>query len=218
VLSGTAQLGPTKQGTVFKLTPPVPPSTNWTEAVIYEFPSNGYLGTWDAGKLLWTGGGDLYAASEDSGVDSERSGGGDGTVFRLVPPETTGADWTGQLLHVFDAPHGQAGDGTHPESPLLRRRAVFYGTTATGGAGGCDAGTAYQLSRPATQGHGWAENVFSFPCDGSLGTGPTGPLFQDASGTIYGAAEKGGASGQGAIFALTPPSLQGGSWTGSVSV
>jgi hypothetical protein len=84
-------------GTVFELTPPVPPvSTKWTEAVLYSFkgaPDGGQPN----GRLVFACGGALYGTT--------RYGGGSpycplefvygcGTVFELRPPVPPATQWT----------------------------------------------------------------------------------------------------------------------------
>jgi hypothetical protein len=96
-------------GTVFSLTPPVPPATTWSEATVYsfqgsdgEFPDSGVIAGAD-GTLLGTtlvGGSTL----------NFHCPAGCGVVFQLTPPAQQGATWTNQVLYdllvVDKNPHG----------------------------------------------------------------------------------------------------------------
>jgi uncharacterized repeat protein (TIGR03803 family) len=66
----------------------------------------------------------------------------------------------------------------------------------------------------------YVENVlYSFcPAGGTCvdGSGPAYAVIADSEGNLYGTTASGGASGQGTVFELSPPSSPGGSWTEKV--
>jgi uncharacterized repeat protein (TIGR03803 family) len=89
---------------------------------------------------------------------------------------------------------------------------ALYGTTSLGGASGN--GTVFKLTPPTISGGAWTESVLhSFT--GSDGDYPWAGLIFDGSGALYGTTTGGGASGNGTVFKLTPPTISGGAWTES---
>jgi len=125
------------------------------------------------------------------------------------------------VLHSFGA---YPTDGTYPEGGLLFDAAGnIYGITNAGGENCLDnfgCGTAYELS-PMPSG-GWTETIlYNFCSTGNPSSCPDGAypsagLIMDAKGNLYGTASGGGTGGEGTIFRLSPPSVQGGSWTQTV--
>jgi uncharacterized repeat protein (TIGR03803 family) len=63
---------------VFKLKPPVPPATNWTETVLKHFPGGFGLHEPLAG-LIFDSKGALYGTTYEGGASNE------GTVFKETP-------------------------------------------------------------------------------------------------------------------------------------
>lgn len=85
--------GTSNNGTVFEMSPPTASGGDWTETVIWSF-AGGAGGEYPSFQLAIDGRGRLYG---------ETYGGGGGicscgVVFVLVPPETSGANWTVQVL------------------------------------------------------------------------------------------------------------------------
>ena len=72
----------------------------------------------------------------------------------------------------------------------------IYGTTEGGGAG--NNGTVFEIKS-----NGGFTVLYSFT-GGNDGANPVGGLALDKSGTLYGTAENGGASGAGTVFSLAP--------------
>jgi uncharacterized repeat protein (TIGR03803 family) len=121
-------------GTVFLLSPPLAPSTTWTETKIYDLPANPWstILTLPNGVVL-SGHGELFGAVTHGGTR------GFGFVYRLTPPEAGHTAWTSIIMHNFRG----AGDGANPGT-LMRRGNVLYGVTSSGG-GACDCGTIYKI-------------------------------------------------------------------------
>jgi hypothetical protein len=191
-------------GTVFELSPPAQKGGNWTETVLYSFPTakQGYV-PW--GNLVFDSAGNLYGATE--------FGGGFGTcdqniylycgaVFELSPPKTKGGKWTEKVLHGFKG----GKDGANPNGGLvLDNTGVIYGTTVWGGSTDCQGpgcGTAFELKPPTKTGGAWTENILHRFTDGYDGAGPNGGLIFDAKGSLYGAAGGGEVRGQALFFGL----------------
>jgi uncharacterized protein YceK len=93
-------------GTVFKLTPPPPGQTAWTETVVYKFKGvpDGEI---PEGGLIADPAGNLYSATlwGGNGVcpDKVYRIVGCGTVYKLTPPALGLTAWTETVLHKFQA-------------------------------------------------------------------------------------------------------------------
>jgi len=199
----TSAGGSSGRGTVFLLTPPVPPGGTWTESVLYNFGSS------EASPilvLLFGKNGALYGLTLGNENDPQISG----TIFELRPPAVGGGAWTQRVLHAFT----DGADGGNPEGLAFGEDGVLYGTTLFGGTTGN--GVVFQLTPPASPGGQWTETVlynFAGGSDGSLCY--SNPL-PGKNGVLNGATSAGGASGQGTLFQLTPPAVAGGAWTETV--
>jgi len=216
-LYGATQTGGSQgRGTVYALTLPTTPGNPWTYTTLYEFGSNPSDGSFPLGIAIggYSGGLPvLYGTTEEGGRFSK------GTVFSLVPPQSTGGAWTEHVLHSF---HGT--DGWLPLAPLavnLRsgELPVLYGTTGQGGAstgvGGSEgSGTIFSLTPPTTQGGAWTESVlYSLVAGGTGGEIPNNVVLGSGPGgapVLYGFAVIGGTLGGGVVFSLTEA---GGAWT-----
>jgi uncharacterized repeat protein (TIGR03803 family) len=125
---------------------------------------------------------------------------GQGTIFKL---NTDGTGFTN--LHIFAATSGLLAtntDGASPDSELVVYGDTIYGTAPSGGSAGN--GTLFALT---TNGTGFTV-LHSFPAtSGPSGTNsdrafPWGPLTL-VGNMLYGAAQAGGSSGSGVIFAIS---------------
>jgi uncharacterized repeat protein (TIGR03803 family) len=200
-LYGTTENGGADDvGTVFELSPPVPPSTDWTEKVIYSFSNNGIDGQDPVVGLVRDSAGNLYGTTLTGGTSYS------GTVFELSP--TADGGWTESLLHTFSA-KGTTGDGRDGRSSLTFDSAGnLYGTTDFGGSQ--DDGTVYELS--PSGGGTWTETVLysfgTYETDGSL---PTSGVILDSAGNLFGVTAYGGRGQGGIVYELTPSGI--GSWS-----
>jgi uncharacterized repeat protein (TIGR03803 family) len=212
-LYGTASEGGTnKWGVVYELVRPVPPQTVWTEIVLHNF-TNGTDGAQPVGGLIFDKSGNLYGTAS-RGTSSKH-----GVVFELMAPAAAGGKWKEIVLHTFQP---LIDDGATPVGELVWDSAGnLYGVTYTGGAGhesacvnpparGC--GSVFQLSPPATAGGAWTETILhSF--NYGQGAYPHSGVTLDAHGSLYGTTEVGGAYGDGVVYRLQPPAVEGGAWT-----
>jgi uncharacterized repeat protein (TIGR03803 family) len=208
-------------GTVFEMSPPKQNGGEWTETVLYSFPTpkQGFL---PAGDLVFDGAGNLYGATT--------FGGGYGTtcnpfyqycgaVFELSPPKTKGGRWTEKTLHGFKG----GTDGANPNGGLvLDSKGDVYGTTYIGGYNcphnsGQGCGTVFELVPPTEKAGAWAETVIHrFKLDSSDGGNPMAGLRLDGVGRVYGTTLNGGPGQYGTVFSLRPPSKGSGSWDETV--
>jgi uncharacterized repeat protein (TIGR03803 family) len=184
----------------------------------------GYHQIYDFGAVVapmgLTGTGNtLYGTTQNGGSQ------GMGSVYALTLPETQGEPWTYTTLYNFGS---TPSDGASPYNVSIGGYSnglpVLYGTTSGGGEYAM--GTVFSLVPPQTPGGAWTEHVLhSF--QGADGWGPLAPLAADLRNgeppVLYGTTGQGGASygvtspfGAGAVFSLTPPATQGGTWTETV--
>lgn len=117
-----------------------------------------------------------------------------------------------KVLYAFGA---NSADGAGPSGGLIADAAGnLYGTTGIGGAS--NAGTVYEMS-PSTPNNPWTETILYAFGGSQDGADPSGSLVFDTAGNLYGTTFFGGSQdcefGCGTIFELSPPTVQGGSWT-----
>jgi uncharacterized repeat protein (TIGR03803 family) len=161
------------------------------------------------------GHGVLYGTTLEGGNMECGNGLGCGTAFSLTPPASPGGAWTKTILWVF----GGAGDGVGPFGGLtFGSGGVLYGATEGGGSGSCTGGcgTVFSLTPPASQGGAWVEQVVYSFAGGSDGSGPTSGPIAGPEGVLYGTTGGGGTSGDGTVYAITPPEGPGGAWVEAV--
>ncbi|HLY07355.1 MAG TPA: choice-of-anchor tandem repeat GloVer-containing protein [Rhizomicrobium sp.] len=145
-------------------------------------------------------GGTLYGTTAGGGTTNpacpQQNGGGCGTVFEILP---TGAGF--QVLYTFCSA-GPCADGAVAYSRLIDVAGTLYGTTMQGGAFG--SGTVYSLVPCGTP--PCAESVmYSFGTNTPDGQNPFASVTYKTVGTtgyLYGTTTQGGASGNGAVFAV----------------
>jgi uncharacterized repeat protein (TIGR03803 family) len=205
-LCGVTSAGGTLSlGTVYSLTRPATPGTQWSHAVLHTFAGGPADGAFPAGLTV---GNDrvLYGTTAFGGTFDY------GTVFSLTPPASPGGAWTETVLYSFKG----GTDGSQPNGNLvIGSGEVLYGTTFSGGDS--DFGTVYSVAPPASAGAPWTETVlhrFSGYPDGGL---PEAGVVIGAGGVLYGATPYGGSSSDaGTVYSLTPPASSGGSWTETI--
>ncbi len=171
ILYGTASLGGSGHGTVFRLNADGSSFTN-----VYNF-TNGIDGSTPVAALAQSGG-TLYGTASSGGKFP-----GWGTVFKL------NIDGTG-FTNLYNFDPGPLGNlGTMPKAGLVLSGGVLYGTTAA--TDGHSGGIVFKLN---TDGSG-----FTVLTDGGDGAQPQGGLVL-AGDSFYGTASAGGRSGSGVVF------------------
>ena len=185
-------------GTVYKLSPPAPGQTAWTETVLHNF--GGQDGKFPQAGLIQGPNGVFYGTTTAGGTLNA------GTVFQIAPPAHGQTAWTETVLHSFAG----GSDGINPfdAGVALDNSGALFGTTIQGGT--FELGTAYKLTPPAPGGSQWTETTLRSFGNGSDGESPLSKLVIGATGTLYGSLE-GGTAGRGLIYSLTP--ADGGAYT-----
>jgi uncharacterized repeat protein (TIGR03803 family) len=212
-LYGTTSGGdvPTDNGTVWKLTPPVPPATTWTGTVLYRFigGSDGAIPV--APLVLDPSSGILYGTTEFGG-GTGCGGSGCGTVFQIT---TEGESY--RVIHKFKG----GSDGSNPVAGLIiDKTGALYSDTPSGGGTACSGfgcGMVFMLTPPVHPATKWTEAILhSFGSTDSDGVGPSAALVFDSAGALFGTTRQGGTSGNGTVFKLKPPVPPATNWTETV--
>ena len=134
---------PAGLGVAFRLAPPAPGQTNWTETVLHAF-KGGADGSVPLGTLIDTKGSVLYGTSVGPQINPCGPTEPCGTVFKLTPADYGGgaAPWHEVVLHRFgghDLPWSILVEWDDPDGTR-----AFYGTTRFGGTFGY--GTIFRLT------------------------------------------------------------------------
>jgi uncharacterized repeat protein (TIGR03803 family) len=174
-------------GTVFKI------DTSGNETVLYSFQGNPD-GDFPLAGLVFDAQGNLYGTTYRGGAYDK------GTVFKLD------ANGNETVLHSFSGKE----DGEHPQAGLLLdSQGNLYGTTENGGGAiACDGGvlghgcgTAFKMD---TTGNETVLYSFTGTPPSGDGANPDAGLVRDAEGNLYGTTTRGGTTGNGTVFKLTP--------------
>jgi uncharacterized repeat protein (TIGR03803 family) len=195
-------------GAVIHLTPPTQAGASWNEAVIYDFNKGRRDGNAPQGNLVKDSAGNLYGTTLQGGPQNA------GTVYQLSPPAQSGDPWTETLLHTFSR---LTTDGNYPVAGLVSGPGgVLYGTTFNGGThyeglcnNGC--GAVFQLTPPSQPGDPWTESViYSFTT--LVSNLQTYMTLVVNRGHLLGTTQGLGNYASGAVFELSPPSVEGDEW------
>lgn len=169
--------------------------------LLYPFSHSGTGGRYPLGNLALDAAGNLYGTTYFGGITRQDcSVRTCGVVFKLSPPSNGVGPWTETVLYSF-CQRAYCPDGSNPASGVMFDSAGnLYGTTNGGGSFG--AGTVFELS-PSAQ--AWTETVlYSFGSGFGDGETPSGGVIFDAAGNLYGETVRGGGSGFGTVFELSP--------------
>src|SRR5580658_452879 len=184
------------------------------ESVLFNFNSGGSgdTGSYPHSTPIMDAQGNLYGTAPNGGTH------GEGVVWELSPPATSGGTWTQTILWNFD---NNGTDGYIPwtwgSGLVMDSHDNLYGTTQAGGA--YNLGTAWEISPPMISGQPWTETIlwsFGNPAV-TDGYEPTSGLIMDKNGNLFGTTLEGQSPSQGfdgTVFELSPPSGGGGpGWT-----
>jgi uncharacterized repeat protein (TIGR03803 family) len=179
--SGT---GLSSGGNVFKTDP-----TTGRTTVVYGF-SDGKDGGFVQSDLIEDSRESLYGTTAGGGSRTAPfcQANGCGVVFKI---NKNGKE---NVMHSFKGPP----DGFWPWAGLVADAdGNLYGTTAAGGASGCNCGTVFKIDRSGKETilHSFA----GYPNDGG---GPIAGVIRDAEGNLYGTTDNGGSSNFGTVYKL----------------
>jgi uncharacterized repeat protein (TIGR03803 family) len=196
--------GASGNGGVFKLTPPAPGSTTWTETTLWSF-TGGADGKFPLAGLTAGPGGVLYGTTQEGGSV------GAGVVFQLTPPGSGQTQWTETVIHNFAGQGG--GDGADPfdSGVTIGKSGALFGTTIAGGT--ASGGTVYELTPPRKGATQWSETVLHSFLNGTDGLEPISGVAVDASGALYGMSAEGGPNNLGLVYKLVPPGKGSSEWS-----
>jgi len=186
-LYGTANDGGTSgHGTVFSM------QTNGTGFVSLHSFSSGSGGAFSAAGLTISG--NIMNGANYGNL-------GSGTIFAI---DTDGNNFTNNYAFTSRSPNGTNSDGANPHSSLLLFGNTLYGTTVNGGSSGN--GTVFSINADGTgfsNLHSFAAGAYNSSglYTNSDGAHPSAGLVLSGS-KLYGTANAGGNSGQGAVFVL----------------
>ena len=197
-------------GTIIELTSN---GGSWNETVLHSFdrqanddPPNGSL-TFDRyGNLYGTRAGMFGVCNFDNPVFC-------GVLYQFHKPYKLGGPWIYNVLHRFEG----SADGWFPNLTLLIDPTFGYvfGTASQGGSVGW--GAVFEFVPPPPGSHDWAEYFpHGFGQQSGDGLTPLGSVTFGPSGKLFGSTSAVSGSGNGSVYELDPPSLNGGSWTETV--
>jgi uncharacterized repeat protein (TIGR03803 family) len=183
ILYGTAEGGAIGDGTVFKI------DQSETLTTLYDFnPSTGDANS-PRTDLTLGAGGILYGTTYAGGDTSACLSVGCGAVFALSPSEQE------SILYSFA---GGTSDGAIPSGPVVRDAAGnLYGATSSGGVS-ATWGIVYKLDSSGTE---TILHAFTGGKDEGI---PSGRLFVNSQGTVFGTAVVGNGLAYGVVFKIIP--------------
>ena len=195
-------------GKIFRLTP-VGTGKPWHFEILYTFQDHSD-GEYPLTPLFIDGSGAIYGVTPFGSLASCPNG--CGAVFQIVPPTTQGGAWTENTLYQFTG----ASDGGTPNTMIMDRKGVIYGTTNYAGIvnGECPSGCGVVFRLAPSQSGAWTYSVI-YTFNGFPDGNPFDSLFEDASGNLFGIAFQINAGQE--IFKLTPPQNSTGSWSKTIA-
>jgi len=199
----TLHAGSSSKGSVFELV--YDSSTHsYTEKVLFSF--NGTDGANPTGALIMDSSGNLYgtASAGGTGWDStSQYSTGDGLVFKLSPPTTTGGSWTENVLHKFSIL-----DGSTPKAGLIMDSSGnLYGTCWSSWISSSSSpgyGNVFELYPDTTSTTGYTEKTLYTFSDSRIGANPRADLIRDSKGNLYSTTAFGDPANHGTAFELYP--------------
>jgi uncharacterized repeat protein (TIGR03803 family) len=191
-LYGTTSAGGTaNNGIVFEL------SAAGKETILYNF-TGGADGGLPYGSLVRDSAGNLYGTASAGGTATGNCfPAGCGVIFEL---STAGKQ---TVLHSFTG----SPDGAYPYAGIIPDSAGnLYGTTYSGGTGGCTNGCGAVFKLDGTARTEMVLHSFTgYPTDGAF---PYASLVRDPAGNLYGTAAYGGASDNGVVFKVSTAEVE----------
>ena len=176
----TTDAGPSRQGTVYELTPS---GSAWTENTILD--PQKFFGSQPIGGLVFDVYGNLFGATS---VDSVNPPWYPGTLFEI---EKLNGTWIFRYSYDFS--------GDHPVSGVTADEAGnLYGAAYANPGNQGVPSLVYKL---VPSNGSWS---FGFLYEFPQGIIPSGVVVADASGNVYGTTQNGGEYGYGMVWEITP--------------
>lgn len=194
-------------GTVYMLAPAA--GGGMTASVLHHFDGASRDGVLPAGELA------VKPGTRPTLYGTTFLGGrcGQGTVFSLRAPATTGGAWTYALLHEFgwNGTNCDYGDGSQPVAGVIFAQGMLYGSTRAATSTEC--GTVFSINTAT----GAYRKLATFGDNAADACSPQAPLRISATtGVISGTSALGGGTtgvacprGCGTVFRLTPDGAGG---------
>jgi autotransporter passenger strand-loop-strand repeat protein/uncharacterized repeat protein (TIGR03803 family) len=143
-----------------------------------------------AAGLVADAAGNLFGTTYAGGANSF------GSVFEIAKTGSGYADMPTTLVSFDGA------DGATPQAGLIVDAAGdLFGTTTGGGF--YSEGTVFEIANTGGSYASTPTTLVSFNVANGDGAYPTGTLFADAAGDLFGTTEQGGANGEGTVFEVT---------------
>jgi len=206
-LYGTTSIG----GVVYRLSPPSGSASAWSFSTLYTFGQAGDKSQYYLSSPLIVSGSLMGVASQAAG--------GNGAVYKIAPPASSGGAWVGSLPYSFSAVAQPFGGLVRDDHGNLYGTAAGAGGTGTNGCG-TSCGFVFELSPNVASKTGWTETVLYSFTGASEAYSPSSTLTIDAVGNLYGTALGGTCTkephGCGTVFRLAPPATDQTSWTETV--
>ena len=197
-LYGIADGGDQNVGLIYKLAPPAPGSTHWTETRLYSYRRPGSTFIFPYGRLTFDPSGAAYGL--------ELGGTGGGGAFRLTPPQPGQYFWNRETIQYFDGYHGPSSLAGLAISLKLAPSGEIYVLLQA---------AVLKLTPPAAGRGLWTETIVhrfteaeGFQQAGELAIGPAGELYGVQGGTDATIDIP-----PGSVYRLTPPNGGTGEWS-----
>jgi uncharacterized repeat protein (TIGR03803 family) len=172
--------GPTNDGTVFELSPPLTGQTTWTETILYTFKGGTVDGQDPVGGLLLGSNGTLYGTTY-SGDKSN-----DGIVYQLSPPAQGQTARMENIIYKFTA----SGSSMSLSSLVAGPNGDIYGTTREGPNG--SGGSVFRFTPPLSGVGNWGVKVLWNFAPFLTGEWPQGSLLVARGNRLFGTTNNGG--------------------------
>lgn len=196
--------GAENHGELFVLTPGK--KGTYTKTIVHTFTLENAQtdGIVPSNNLVADKDGNVWITTESNGPNET------GTLGELVKPATKGGAWTYRTVFAMPASFDHNNGGGGYFDMLFDPKGDLYGVIAGAITGGADGAIWKLTAAQLASGTGAAKIIYTFP--GTDNANPSG-LARDKQGNFYGFEQTGGASGDGALWEVSPPASHGGAWT-----
>ncbi len=204
IVSG-AVIGVSSYGAIFQSVLPTKTNPHWSVRILYAFDDYDGDGAYPAGALVADKAGNLYGATFGGGAGANP--GGNGTLYKLMPPSASQANWVKQTIYRFQTqvvPQGKLAVDAAGNLYLPSAKSVLQFTPPASGA------ASYTMTAIPI--------VAGYQANASNGVATASGVVIDRFGNIYGVAKTIATSPPATeiVYQLTPPATSGTQWTGRI--